>query len=61
MAEPDWLVFGRKLSEVRSERLTEIDIPDDLHLAVDEAGQSAEADEIGFSLQICFFLPGLHR
>ena len=55
MAEPDWLMFGRKLSEVRSERLTEIDIPDDLHLEVDGAGQSAEADEIGFSLQICFF------
>lgn len=46
MGEPDGFVFGRKLGEVRSERLPEIDIPDDL--------QSAEADEIGFSLQMFF-------
>lgn len=55
MGERDGFVFGRKLGEVRSERLPEIDIPDDLHFEVDGAGQSAEADEIGFSLQMCFF------
>ena len=51
MGEPDGFVFGRKLGEVRSERPPEIDIPDDL--------QSAEADEIGFSLQMCEFFAGI--
>ena len=40
MGEPDGFVFGRKLGEVRSERLPEIDIPDDLQSAEDEASST---------------------